>query len=67
MITVQFDSNVEPGLPWRFEPEQRAVTAHLGEQKLVFFSAENTSDHSIVGHATFNVTPLQTGIYFNKI
>lgn len=67
MVTVQFDSNVEPGLPWRFEPEQRAVKVHLGEQKLVFFSAENTSSQSIVGHATFNVTPLQSGIYFNKI
>jgi cytochrome c oxidase assembly protein Cox11 len=66
-ITVQFDSNVEPGLPWRFEPEQRAVTVHLGEQKLAYFSAENTSDKPIIGHATFNVTPLQTGIYFNKI
>ena len=67
MVTVQFDSNVEPGLPWRFAPEQRAVQVHLGEQKLVYFSAENTSDQPIVGHATFNVTPLQTGIYFNKI
>jgi cytochrome c oxidase assembly protein Cox11 len=66
-VTVQFDSNVEPGLPWRFEPEQRAVIVHLGEQKLVFFTAENTSDQAIVGHATFNVTPLQTGIYFTKI
>ena len=67
MVTVQFDSNVEPGLPWRFAPEQRAVKVHLGEQKLVYFSAENLSDQPIVGHATFNVTPLQTGIYFNKI
>ncbi len=66
-VTVRFDSNVEPGLPWRFAPLQRAVTVHLGEQKLVFFTAENTSDQAIVGHATFNVTPLQTGIYFNKI
>lgn len=66
-VTVQFDSNVAPGLPWRFEPAQRAVTVHLGEQKLVFFTAENTSDQSLVGHATFNVTPLVSGIYFNKI
>src|SRR5579862_9159911 len=66
-VTVKFDSNVAPGLPWRFEPEQRAVTVHLGEQKLVYFSAENTSDQSLVAHATFNVTPLQIGLYFNKI
>jgi cytochrome c oxidase assembly protein Cox11 len=66
-VTVAFDSNVAPGLPWVFEPAQRSVTVHLGEQKLVYFTAENTGDTPIVGHATFNVTPLQSGIYFNKI
>jgi cytochrome c oxidase assembly protein Cox11 len=66
-VTVAFDSNVSPGLPWRFEPEQRSVAVHLGEQKLVFFSAENLSDQTTVGHATFNVTPETSGIYFNKI
>jgi cytochrome c oxidase assembly protein subunit 11 len=66
-IVVAFDTNVAPGLPWRFVPDQRAVTVHLGEQKLVYFTAENLSNQSIVGHATFNVTPLRSGIYFNKI
>jgi len=66
-VTVRFDSNVAPDLPWRFEPEQREVNVRLGEQKLVFFTAENLSDKAIVGHATFNVTPERTGIYFNKI
>lgn len=66
-VIVRFDSSVEPSLPWRFEPEQPAVTVHLGEQKLVYFRAENLSDQSIVGHATFNVFPGTTGIYFKKI
>ena len=66
-VTVQFDSNVAPDLPWRFVPAQREVSVHLGEQKLVFFTAENLTDKAIVGHATFNVTPDRTGIYFNKI
>jgi cytochrome c oxidase assembly protein subunit 11 len=66
-VTVTFDSNVAPGLPWRFEPVQRAVTVHLGEQRLVYFTAENLSDTPMVGHATFNVTPQRSGIYFNKI
>lgn len=66
-VTVAFDSNVAPGLPWRFEPVQRSVNVHLGEQKLVFFTAENLSDESMVAHATFNVTPATSGIYFNKI
>ena len=66
-VTVEFDSNVAPGLPWRFEPLQRNVTVHLGEQKLVFFTAENTGNEAMIGHATFNVTPQTSGIYFNKI
>jgi cytochrome c oxidase assembly protein subunit 11 len=66
-ITVRFDSNVAPDLQWRFEPAQREVRVHLGEQKLVFFTAENLSNKAIVGHATFNVTPETTGFYFNKI
>jgi cytochrome c oxidase assembly protein subunit 11 len=67
IVTVAFDSNVAPGLPWRFEPKQRSVTVHLGEQKLVFFTAENLGNESMVAHATFNVTPETSGIYFNKI
>jgi cytochrome c oxidase assembly protein subunit 11 len=66
-VTVAFDSNVAPGLPWRFEPVQRSVTVHLGEQQLVYFTAENTGNEPMVGHATFNVTPETSGIYFNKI
>src|SRR5258708_8127373 len=67
IITVRFDSNVTPGLPWRFEPVQREVKVHLGEQQLVFFTAENLSDQAVAGRATFNVTPPTSGIYFNKI
>jgi cytochrome c oxidase assembly protein Cox11 len=67
IVRVQFDTNVAPKLPWRFEPEQGAVSVRLGEQKLVFFSAENLSDQPIVGHATFNVAPPITGAYFKKI
>ncbi len=54
-------------MPWRFEPVQSEVKVHLGEQQLVFFNAENLSDKAVVGHATFNVTPATSGIYFNKI
>jgi cytochrome c oxidase assembly protein Cox11 len=67
MVTVRFDSNVAPGLSWRFEPVQREVRVHLGEQQLVFFTAENLSDQATAGRATFNVTPETSGIYFTKI
>jgi cytochrome c oxidase assembly protein subunit 11 len=29
-VKVQFDANVHPGLPWRFEPEQPYVTVARG-------------------------------------
>jgi cytochrome c oxidase assembly protein Cox11 len=67
MITVRFSADVAPGMPWRFQPEQPEIRVRLGEEKLVFFSAENLTDKPIVGHATFNVTPTKAGIYFNKI
>jgi cytochrome c oxidase assembly protein Cox11 len=66
-VTVAFDTNVAPGMPWRFEPVQRQVRVHLGQDALVFFRAENQSDHDITGHATFNVTPGRVGQYFKKV
>jgi cytochrome c oxidase assembly protein subunit 11 len=66
-ITVRFDTNIDPNLPWLFEPEQRSVRVKLGEDKLVFFRAQNRSDRPIVGHAAFNVQPEAAARYFNKI
>jgi cytochrome c oxidase assembly protein subunit 11 len=66
-VEVRFDSNVDPNLAWRFEPVEREVTVHLGEEKLVFFRATNVSQRPIVGTATYNVTPERTAGWFNKI
>jgi cytochrome c oxidase assembly protein Cox11 len=66
-VTVSFNTDVAPGMPWRFVPVQRSVSVHLGEEALVFFEAENLTDHAIVGHATFNVSPDKVGLYFKKI
>jgi cytochrome c oxidase assembly protein subunit 11 len=43
------------------------VKVRPGEETLVYFRATNRSKHEIVGTATFNVTPLKTGQYFDKI
>jgi cytochrome c oxidase assembly protein subunit 11 len=66
-VEVRFDSNVDPNLAWRFEPVEREVKVHLGEEKLVFFRATNVSQRPIVGTATYNVTPERTAGWFNKI
>ena len=67
IITVRFDTNVDPELPWSFVPEQRAVEVNIGEQQLVYFRAINRSDKAIVGHAAFNVAPDNAARYFDKI
>jgi len=66
-VTVLFDTNTAPGLPWSFVPVQRSVRLHLGQDALVFFTAQNRSQRAIIGHATFNVTPEKAGVYFKKI
>src|SRR5919106_2729198 len=30
-ISVRFDANVGPGLPWKFEPEQNEIEVRIGE------------------------------------
>ena len=66
-VTVRFDTNVDPNMPWRFEPVQRSVKVHLGEEKLVFFRATNLSQRPIVGEANYNVTPERTAGWFDKV
>jgi len=64
---VQFDANVHPGLPWRFEPEQVSVNVAPGAQTKIFYRAENLSARAIVGQAVYNVSPDIVGRYFKKI
>lgn len=66
-IRVDFDTNVSPGMPWRFRPENPSDTVDIGARDMAFFLATNTSDHPVTGTATFNVTPAQAGKYFTKI
>ena len=66
-VQVRFDSNIDPNLPWRFEPLQREVKVQLGEEKLIHFRATNVSQRPIVGTATYNVTPERSAGWFNKV
>jgi cytochrome c oxidase assembly protein subunit 11 len=66
-IAVRFDSNVAPGLPWRFEPEQTEIEVKIGEVVTVFYTVTNQSARSTTGQAAYNVAPLTVGAYFQKI
>ena len=66
-IKVRFDANVAGGLPWNFKPNEREVELNIGETIQIGYTAENTSNESTFGQATFNVTPMSAGAYFNKV
>lgn len=66
-MSVRFDANHAPNLPWKFQPEQRREVVNVGAQDIVFYEAQNLSDKAVTGTATFNVTPSQAGKYFTKI
>ena len=67
IVTIRFDGNVAPGLPWRFEPVQTTVQVKIGENMLVFYRATNVSDRPVKGTATYNVLPEAVAVYFNKV
>jgi cytochrome c oxidase assembly protein subunit 11 len=66
-ITVRFDSNVGPGLPWQFEPERRTIDVKLGEVVTIYYKVINEAARVTIGQAAYNVSPPTTGIYFEKI
>ena len=66
-MSIRFDSNVQPGMPWQFYPEHRTDTVTVGARDMAIFIAKNMSDKPVTGTASFNVTPTQAGAYFTKI
>ena len=67
VINVRFDSSTEKNSPLYFKPLLKKIKTNIGENNLIFFKAKNTSKNTVIGTATFNVTPLNAAQYFNKI
>jgi cytochrome c oxidase assembly protein subunit 11 len=66
-VTVRFDANIGPGLPWRFAPEQRSIEVRLGEVVTVNYHVVNETARPITATASFNVAPLTLGSFFHKV
>ncbi|MFZ5692559.1 MAG: cytochrome c oxidase assembly protein [Pseudomonadota bacterium] len=67
MVTVRFDANVGPGLPWKFTPERNEIQVRLGEVVTVDYTVTNLVARETHGVAGYNVAPLSWGAYFHKI
>jgi cytochrome c oxidase assembly protein subunit 11 len=66
-LAIRFDSNVTPGLPWKFVPEQNEIQVRIGEVATVHYKVVNQAAREITAQASYNVSPPQVGSYFNKI
>ncbi|HEY0418523.1 MAG TPA: cytochrome c oxidase assembly protein, partial [Acetobacteraceae bacterium] len=66
VVTVRFNANTAPGLPWRFSPGQGPMQLRLGDEGMAFYQASNTAAAPVTGVATYNVTPATVGKYFHK-
>jgi cytochrome c oxidase assembly protein subunit 11 len=67
LITVRFDANVGPGLPWTVEPETTSLTLRTGATATVYFKFRNQVGRETAANAVYNVTPDVSGAYFDKI
>ncbi|HEY3326424.1 MAG TPA: cytochrome c oxidase assembly protein [Novimethylophilus sp.] len=66
-ITVEFTSNVMPGLAWDFYPRQASMKVHPGQIELATYVAKNVANRAVVGQAIPSVSPGQASLYFKKI
>jgi cytochrome c oxidase assembly protein subunit 11 len=66
-VTIRFDGNVSPDLPWQFGPVANTMTVKLGESAFAYYRATNTSDRPTKATAAYNIHPEIAASYFNKI
>lgn len=67
LFDVSFDANIDAALAWKFVPAPNIKDLPVGKTIMINYTAENLSDSTTTGSATFNVTPLKAGQYFYKI
>jgi len=66
LVTVQFLTTVNQGMPWEFGADQAQVKVHPGKLSTVYFHASNQTDRSMVGQAVPSVRPSDAASYIRK-
>jgi len=65
-VMVEFLTNVNSALPWKFWAAQPKMRVHPGEVNQALFYSRNLTQHNIVGQAVPSVAPSKAAKYFNK-
>ncbi len=66
LITVDFITRINTGMPWEFRAETKRVKVHPGQLSQVNFYVRNPTTTDIVGQAVPSVSPGPAAIYMNK-
>ncbi len=66
LVTVEFDSTLNAGLPWKIEKPKSKLKVHPGELHNISYRATNLSDKTIKVQAIPGITPWQATEFFNK-
>lgn len=67
LVTVQFDSTINTGLPWDFGPLTKKMQVHPGQIYEVNYMARNNAVESIIAQAVPGITPWQATQHFIKM
>ncbi|MFU8813750.1 MAG: cytochrome c oxidase assembly protein [Pseudomonadales bacterium] len=66
LVRVNFITNTNAGMPWKFWSETGGVRVHPGELKEVNFYVTNTTNRRMVGQAIPSVVPFKAAAHFHK-
>lgn len=66
LVTIEFHTRVNRGLPWEFSSEVRRLQVHPGETKIVNFTARNRTGRDMTGQALPSVAPGEAAPYLLK-
>ena len=66
LITVDFITRINTGMPWEFKSETRQVKVHPGQLNEVNFYVKNPTNTAIVGQAVPSISPGPAALYMNK-
>lgn len=66
LITVQFLTTVNQGMPWAFSAEKNQIKVNPGKLSTVYFNARNQTEQDMVGQAVPSVRPADAARYLHK-
>lgn len=66
-MTVRFNADTDPRLPWQFDADQTSIDVEIGRSNLTYYRIDNRTARTTAGVAAYNVTPLKAGKYFHKV